>query len=171
MSQSGSLLFRQGVGQSLTMTVWKSEGSGAEEVPGGAAAGGGDAWEVTSEDADAAGAVGHHGAKKRVRERVSGRRENPADNSLGVGIREGGPEASGVAETPGGDLQGVGGVVDSPRGIDTPGVEELSRWEENSIVTPKGDVVLGADGRGRGGDGNSPATGETEVIRDISSGK
>ena len=47
-------------GQALT--AWESEESGVEEVPGGAVASGGDTCELTSMDADAAGAGGHHGA-------------------------------------------------------------------------------------------------------------
>ena len=47
-------------GQALM--AWESEESGVEEVPGGAVASGGDTCELTSMDADAAGAGGHHGA-------------------------------------------------------------------------------------------------------------
>ena len=52
------------VGQALTATAWESEGSGAEEVQGGVAAGRSDTWEVTSEDADAVVVGGRHGTKK-----------------------------------------------------------------------------------------------------------
>ena len=72
------------VGQALTSTAWELEGSGVEEIPGGAAAVRGDTWEVTSEDVDAEGVGGCHGAKERGRERVAG------VESSGVGIREGG---------------------------------------------------------------------------------
>ena len=82
------------------------------------------------------GAEGCHGAKKRGRERVSGQRENPAGKSSRVGIKEGDPEASGVAENPRGDCQGFVGGVELPRGIDTPGVEELLRGGKTSGVTP-----------------------------------
>ena len=75
------------MGQALTETARESEGSGAETAPGGAAAGRGDTWDVTSEGADKAGSGGRHGAKQRVRERVAGRRENPDGKSSGVGSR------------------------------------------------------------------------------------
>ena len=47
-----------------------------------------------------------------------------------------------------GDCQGVGGGVDSPKGTDTPGVEELPWGDETSGVSPEGDGVLGLDSRG-----------------------
>ena len=103
------------------------EGSGAEEGPGGAAAGGDANSDATSKHVDTTGAGGCHGAEKRETERVSGQQENRAGESSGVGNREGGPEASVVAENPGGDRQGVGGEVQLPRGTDTPGVENLSQ--------------------------------------------
>ena len=87
----------------LTAREEESEGNGTEDGPGGAAAGGG----ATPEDADAAGAEGRHGAKKSESERVAGRRENPADESYGVGDKEGDPEDFRVVENPGGDCQGV----------------------------------------------------------------
>ena len=111
------------VGQALTETAEELKGSGVEDRPGGAAADGGDTWEVTSEDTDTAGAGGCRGAEKMGRERVSGRRENPAGEAYGVGIREGGTEASRVAENPGGYRQGVGRGVEFPRDMNTPGVE------------------------------------------------
>ena len=49
------------VGQARTVTARELEGIGAESAPGGAAAGGGDTWDVTSKDADEAGAGGRHG--------------------------------------------------------------------------------------------------------------
>ena len=58
--------------------------------------------------------------KQGERERVDGRWENPAGKSSGVGSREGRPKASGVPENSGGDCQGVGGGVESSRGINTP---------------------------------------------------
>ena len=109
--------------------------------------------------------------KQRGRERVSSRRETPAGESSGVGYGEGGCKASGVAENPWGDRQGVGGGVESPRGTDNPGVEELPRGDKTSGVTPEGDVVPGADGRGQGGDGNSPATRDTEGRRNTRRGE
>ena len=108
------------------------------------------------------GAGDHHGAGKRERERVAVRRENPIGKSSGVRDREGGPEASGVAENPGVDRQGVAGGVELPRGTKIPGVEELPRGDETSVVTFEGDGVTEVDGRGRGGDGKSPATRETK---------
>ena len=76
-----------------------------------------------------------------------------------------------MAENPRGDCQGAVGVFESPKGINTPRVEELPREEENSRVAPEGDRVLGVDGRGGGGDENSPATRDTEASGDSSSGK
>ena len=55
----------------------------------------------------------------------------------------------------------VGGVK-SPRGTDTPVEEELSQGDETSGVNLKGDGVLGADIQEKVGDGNSPATRDTE---------
>ena len=66
------------VGMTLKETAEELEGSDAEYGPGGAAAGGGATLDTKSKDADAAGAGGRHGAEKRERERVSGRRENLA---------------------------------------------------------------------------------------------
>ena len=81
-------------------------------------------------------------------------------------IRERALEISRVAENPGGYCQGVGGGVQLPGGINTPGVEELPVGDENSGVTPKGDRVPGADGQERGGDGNLSATRDTEASGD-----
>ena len=63
------------------------------------------------------------------------------------------------------------GEVESPRGIDTPGVEELPWGDETSRVTPEGDVVAGADLKGQGGERNSPATRDTKASGYIRSGK
>ena len=52
--------------------------------------------------------------------------------------------------------------VNLPRGIDAPGVEELPRGDKTSGVTPKGDKVPEADGRGQGGDGSSPSFQDTK---------
>ena len=78
--------------------VRELEGSGVGDLPGIAAAERGNTWDVTSEAADKAGAGGRHGAKQGERERVAGRHENPAGISSGVENREGGHEASEVAE-------------------------------------------------------------------------
>ena len=158
-------------------TAGGSEENGADGKHGGAAAGGGDTRNATSAAADKVGAGGHHGEKNVARERFAGRKENPAREPYGVGVvgegceayivvsdpsgvgRDGGGrEAYGVAENPGGERQGVGGGVESPQGIDTPGVDALPRRGENPGVENNGDRVTGEDGRGQGGDGNSPTT-------------
>ena len=80
--------------------------------------------------------------------RVTGRRENLAGESSGGGNREGVPKTSGVAEKPRGGCQGVGGGVESPQGIDTPGVEDLPREDKTSGVPTKGEGVPGEDRQG-----------------------
>ena len=85
-------------------------------------------------------------------------RENPDGKSSVVGGREEGRKASGLAENPRGDCQGVGERFELPRGIDTLVVEELPWRDKTSGVTPEGDRVPGADRWGRGGDGNPPTT-------------
>ena len=50
----------------------------------------GNTADATSAAADEAEAGGLHGARFRARERVSGRRENPAGESSGVGGKGGG---------------------------------------------------------------------------------
>ena len=50
------------------------------------------------------------------------------------------------------------GLVESPRGTNTPRVEELPRGGETSRVTLEGDGVPGADRQGRGGYRKSSAT-------------
>ena len=67
--------------------------------------------DATSEDADAGGVDGRHRAEKRERERGTSQRGNPAGKSSGVGEREGGFEASGVAETQGGIAREWEGVL------------------------------------------------------------
>ena len=49
----------------LTATAGESEGSGTEDGPRGAAAGGGATLEAISEDADTAGEGDRHGSEKR----------------------------------------------------------------------------------------------------------
>ena len=83
-----------GVSQVRTATARELEGSGTEAAPGGTAAGGGDTWDVTSKDADEAGARGQHGVKQGEREKFAGRRENLSGEYSVVGGREGGPESS-----------------------------------------------------------------------------
>ena len=65
-------------------------------------------------------------------------------------------------KTPGGH-QGVGGGVESPQGINTPGVEEFPRGDETSGVSTKGEVVPGEYRQGQRGDGTLPATRATKV--------
>ena len=62
-----------------------------------------------------------------------------AGDYSGVEGEEGGRVAYRVAENPGGDRQGVREGVDSPQGINTPGVEEF----------PQGDKPLEWPLRGR----------------------
>ena len=63
----------------------------------------------------------------------------------------------------------MGGGVKSPRGINTPGVEDLPLGNETSGVPPEGDRVTEADVQGRGGYGNSPSIQDTKVSGDSSS--
>ena len=44
------------------------------------------------------------------------------------------------------------------QGIDTPGVEALPQGEETPKVDTEGDIVMGEDGQGRGGERNPPTT-------------
>ena len=76
-----------------------------------------------------------------------------------------GREASGVAEKPGGESQGVHGGVELPQSIDTPRVAELPWGGKTPGVTTKGEGVPGEDRRGQGGDGNPPTTRATEACR------
>ena len=134
------------------------KGSGVGPLSGITAAGRGNTWVVTSEAADKAGAGGRHRAKPGESERVSGRWESPAGESSRVGGSEGGRKASGMEEKPREDCQGVGGRFESPRDIDTPGLEELPQGDETSGVTPEGYRVPGEGEQGWGGDGNLPTT-------------
>ena len=79
-----------------------------------------------------------------------------ATEPYGVRGDGGGREAYGVAENSGGNRQGVQGGVESPQGIDTPGVAELPRGDETPGVTTAGEGVPGEDGRGQGGDKTPP---------------
>ena len=76
-----------------------------------------------------------------------------------------------MAKNPGGDHQGVGGGVNSKRVINTPRVEELPQEDKNSGVKLKGNRVTGEDRQGRGGDGKTPTTRETNASGDIGSEK
>ena len=65
----------------------------------------------------------------------------------------------------------MGGGFESPRNTGTSGVEELTRGGKTSGVNLEGDWVLGAEGQGRGGGGNSPATQYTEGSSNTSCGE
>ena len=153
----------------LTATAGATRERGVDSRPGGAAAGRGDTCEATSAAADEAGAGGRHGAKTAARERVAGRRENPSGESYIVGVVEEGHEACGVATEPsgvrgdrggreaygvadhlGGYHQGVRGGIESPQGINNPGVDVLPRGDETSGLDTAGEGVLGEGGRGWG---------------------
>ena len=171
-----------GAGRPLTATAGDTEERGADGRPWGAAAGMGDTGQATSAAANKAGAGGRHGEKTATRERVASRRENLAGNSYGVGgvgegreaygvatepsqVRgdRGGREAYGVMENPGGDHQGVGGGVESPQGINTPGVDALPQGDETPGVATMGNGVPGESGQGQGGYGTPHTTQATEV--------
>ena len=109
----------------LTATAEKSYGSGAEDGPGVAEAGGEATLNATSGDMDAVGAGGRHVAENWEWERFDSWGGNPASKSSGVGDIEGGPEAFRVAENPRGDRQGVGGGVELPSSTDNPRLEDL----------------------------------------------
>ena len=60
-------------------------------------------------------------------------------------------------KTPGGGGgQGVGGGVESPQGINIPGVEEFPQGDKTTRETTEGDGVPVEDGRGKGGVRNPP---------------
>ena len=71
-----------------------------------------------------------------------------AHESPGVGDKEGGLVASGLAENPQWSRQGVDEGVELPQGNDTPGVTELSRGGETPGVTTAGASKLREDGGG-----------------------
>ena len=91
-----------------------------------------------------------------------------------VGGEEGGREASGVAENPGGGRHGVGGGVESPQDDSTPnrvgeGVEspqddstpreaEGKRGDETPGSLKSSQYQQGEDGQGRGGGDKNPPT-------------
>ena len=74
----------------------------------------------------------------------------------GVGGKVGVREAYIVAETPGGDQQGVQRGVKLPQGIDTPRVDELPQGNETPGLAIKVNGVTGEDGRDQGGDRTPP---------------
>ena len=76
----------------------------------------------------------------------------------GVGGKVGVREAYIVAETPGGDQQGVQRGVKLPQGIDTPRVDELPQGNETPGLAIKVNGVTGEDGRDQGGDRTPPTT-------------
>ena len=63
-----------------------------------------------------------------------------------------------MAENPRGDRQVVGGRVELPRGIDTPGVESYPWGDKTYRVTLEGDGVPEEVRRGQVGDEKSPPT-------------
>ena len=69
--------------------------------------------------------------KEKRRGLPAGGKTRPA-SPMEWGAEKGGPKASRVAENPRGDHQGVGGRVELPRGIDTPGIEELPQGDKTS---------------------------------------
>ena len=148
----------------LTAAIGEYEESGVKDDPGGSAAGGGATANTTSMAANKDGAGGCHGARSEVRERVASRRENLASEYSRV---EGEGGAQGLRSSwlttrstgrrrpavrpmewrkpRGGERQGVGGGVESPQSIDTPGVEELLQWDKNPRVVTEGEGVTGED--------------------------
>ena len=127
-----------------TPTAEGPEGSGVETGLGGTAASRGATLDATAIEVDAAGAGGCHRAEKQKREKVAGWRENLAGKSSGVGDGEGGPKNSGVAENPGGGLQGVGGGS-SGQGVPHPWSGRVAPGDETSGVTLEGNRVQEAD--------------------------
>ena len=87
-----------------------------------------------------------------------------AHESPGLGDKEGGREASGVAENPQGSRQGVGGGVELQQGTDTPGVAELPLEGKTPRVTIAGEGTPRKDGWERGGYENTPITQATGVV-------
>ena len=79
--------------------------------------------------------------------------------------KEGGCEASGVAENPQGSRQGVDGGVELSQGNNTPGVTELSRGNKNPGVTTVGAGAPREDGQGWRRDKNPPTTRSTREKR------
>ena len=59
----------------------------------------------------------------------------------------------------------MGGGVESPQGIDTPGVDSLLRGDETPVVATEDDGVTGEGGRRRGGDRTPPTTQESKDSR------
>ena len=108
---------------------------------------------------------GHNGERSGERERVDGRKENLAGESSGVRGREGGRKASRVAENPRSDRQGVGGGVELPRGINTPGVEELPKGGRNLPSESQGRRSAGRRWKGAGRERRT-TTRETKAHRD-----
>ena len=104
---------------------------------------------VNNTGADGSRERGRHVAEDMEREWVASKWEKPDRKSYGVVERGGGPEASVVAENPGGGCQVLAGGVDSPRVTNNPVVGEFPRGYETSGVTIKGNGVPGADVRGK----------------------
>ena len=159
-----------GIGDTLTAFPWGTQESGVGVIQVGARAGGSDTRKPPSGAADKAGTRGRHGVRPGQGKKNGGRRENAGDVTLGVqgnnrgrkasgvdheshrvGEGEGGREASGVEENPGGGRHGVGGGVEWTQGADTPGVAEGPIGDK----TPGGPTAAqgrpGEDGQGQGG--------------------
>ena len=132
-------------------------------------AGGGNTWDVTSEDAEEAGEGGCNKENKGEGRGLMNDGKTRLASPLEWGAERGTPRPPEWQETPGGICQGGGGEVDLPRGIDTHGLEDLPRGKETSGVNPEGDGVPEEGGRGRGRDGKSPDTRYTKASGDISS--
>ena len=75
-------------------------------------------------------------------------------------MRRGGARPTEWRKTPGGGRQGVRGGVESPQGIDIPGLDELPLGDETPGVATEGEGVPGEDVRGQEGYGNPPTTQE-----------
>ena len=59
----------------------------------------------------------------------------------------------------------MGGGVDFPQGINTPGVDALPQGDKTPGVDTEGYGVTGGNGQGRGGDGTPPTTQASADIR------
>ena len=83
-------------------TAWDTHESGAGEQTGVVTAVGRKTGKATYAAADETGEGGCHGARHGVRDRAAVRQENLAGKSSGVGGKEGGCKAYGVAGEPSG---------------------------------------------------------------------
>ena len=150
----------------LTTTAKRVAENGADGAHGGPAAGGGDTRDAASAAANKVGVGYRHGATTTARERVAGRQGNPAGEPYVVGGegegrkvyrvagKTSGVEGDGATEcrkTPGeGGRQGVVGGLESPQGVNSPGMEALPQGDEVPGVDTK---VNGVKGGGKDGGG------------------